>query len=168
MAIVTLDDYLNTIINKILAEQELCKLLYYDDDEPLSGNTIADTSVLSDKNNPDRRIYGIPFNSDHNRSQKTTLHIELKQPESESTFYKKIDIGFIILSHIHIWELYTSDGSVKTRPNLIVSKLNEIFNDKSSVGMGNAHYSELDPIYLNDEIAGYKLVFKNIDFSSNN
>ena len=55
MAIVNLNDYLNTIINKILADQELCKLLYYDDDAPLSGNTITDTSVLSDKENPDRK-----------------------------------------------------------------------------------------------------------------
>lgn len=169
MGLVNLNDYANTIIDIILADQDLCKYLYYDDDNPLALADISDTTVLSDKNNPDRRIFAIPFNSDVHSQQKTTLHIEIEHPDNSGndTYYKKVNIGFILLCHYHLWELYTADGSVSLRPNLIVSKLVELFHKEKSIGVGHAHLASQKPIYLNDEVAGYKIVFKNIDFTEN-
>jgi hypothetical protein len=42
--ITTLNDYINIVLNKILANQDLCKYIYYDVDEPLLQSDIADTS----------------------------------------------------------------------------------------------------------------------------
>lgn len=168
MGLVNLSDYKNTIIAMLLADQTLCKYLYYDDDNPLALATISDTSVLSDKDNPDRRIFAIPFNSSVHSTQMSTLHIQIDQPNSGDVYFKKVNVTFIILCHNHLWELYTADDSVKLRPDMIVERLGVLFHRTSSIGLGKASYGSLRNIYLNDEVSGYKLVFENIDFSENN
>ena len=169
MAIVTLDDYLNTVIDKMLTSQDLCKLLYYDNDTPLSQSDLADTSVLSSKENPDRRIFAIPFDPDVHAAQKTTIHVEVNQSEkAEDVFYKNVNITFIILCHNHLWELETGTSSISLRPNSIVNKLFDLFYNQGSIGLGTPFYSRTENIYFNDEISGYQLVFQNVDFSVNN
>ena len=169
MGLVNLSDYKNTILNMILADQDLCKYLYYDVDDPLSESDIVDTSDLSNKENPDRRIFAIPFNADIHQTQRTTLHIEIEQPDSIlEPFYKEVNVNFIILSHNHLWELYTADNSVLLRPDMIVSKLTELFHRTESIGVGKSLNSKLHNIYLNEEVFGYKIEFMNIDFAENN
>lgn len=164
-----LDGYVNTIVGIILGNQDLCKYLYYDVDEPLLESDIVDTSILSKREEQDRRIFAIPFNPDIHLTQKTTLHIEIEQRgEIQDDFYKTVRVNFIILCHNHLWELYTGDSTFKLRPNAILNKLSELFHKEKSIGIGNARYSQLRNIYMNDEIAGYKVSFDNIDFSGNN
>lgn len=165
---VNLNDYMNTVLNKILGNQNLCKYLYYDSDEPLSESDIADTSILSDKNNTDRRIYTIPFNPDTHSSQRTTIHILIGESDStNSTFYKNISIKFIILSYNELWELYDAGGAVILRPNAIIDELHTLFNREKSIGLGNTNFSSIKPIYMNEYVSGYELTYKNIDFTQN-
>jgi len=60
MATVGIDKYLNDILDKIYANQNLCKYLFYDDPNPLSHTDIVDTTILKrDKQN--QRIFVTPF-----------------------------------------------------------------------------------------------------------
>jgi hypothetical protein len=168
MGLLDLDNYINIVLAKILADQDLCKYIYYDVDQPLSQATITDTSILSDRYSADRRIFATPFDPDIHGTQQTSIHIELSQSErTDSTYYKSVNISFIILSHNHLWELYTADASISLRPNKIVSKLFELFNRQQSIGIGSPHFSEIEPIYFNDTVSGYKVTFENVDFTEN-
>jgi hypothetical protein len=165
---VDLDDYANTIIQMMQSDQQLCKLLYYDTDQPLAESDIVDTSILSNKDNPDRRIFAIPFSPDVHASQKTTIHIELSKSEmTEEKYYKTVNICFIVLCHNHLWELYTGINSISLRPNKISARLFELFYNKQSIGIGSSCYAETDNIHLNDSVTGYKIIFSNIDFTFN-
>lgn len=168
MGLLNLDDYISTIKQKIESKQDLCKLIYYDDDEPLSQTDLTDTTILTDRDSQYRRVYFVPFDPNIHATQQTTIHVELSDSEvSRDTFYKTLDISFIILTHNHMWELYTSDGSISLRPNKILTELVELFNCQQSIGVGHPYFSKLENIYLNEKVAGYKVTFKNVDFTEN-
>lgn len=165
-----LNIYLNDILQKIYASQDLCKLLYYDVSNPLEQADIIDTKILfTDKMN--KRIFTTPFNLDIAEIQKTTLTICVYHSEidNNNVFYKDIMIDFIIVSHVNLWELDTdNEYETNLRPNLIVNELSKLFNREYTVGIGKNHYASLKQYRPNQWYSGYILSYSGMDFVLNN
>ncbi len=67
-----IDKYLNDIKTKILDNSNLCKLLYFDHENPLSESDISDTNILyTDTSN--QRLFFTPFTIDSSDIIKSTL-----------------------------------------------------------------------------------------------
>lgn len=164
-----LDKYLNDVLAKIYTNQNLCKLLYYDVTNPLSQADIADTTILkTDLEN--KRILTTPFTVDVSNTQKSTLTININESDVyKETYYKNIKIDFIILSHLHLWELDAATTSqTSLRPNLIVHELASLFLRENTIGIGKNHYAYLKKYQPSAWFAGYVYCLSGLDFALNN
>lgn len=164
-----LDKYLNDILTKIYANQNLCKYLYYDNQTPLSMTDIADTTVLfTDKDN--QKIFTTPFSVDNADYMKSTLTINVydARVDQGNVFYKDIRVDFHVISHVRLWELTADSGECKLRPNGIVHELNNLFLRQSTVGIGKNQYSYMRNVYPNQWFAGYRYCLSGKDFVLNN
>lgn len=158
-----IDKYINDILTKIYANQNLCKLLYYDVDDPLSQSDIVDTTVLrTDKEN--QRIFVTPFSIDTEDEVKSKLHVMINNfsLDSKTKYYLDFDIDFIISINTQIWELTGENGEVKTRLSLIVHELLQTFNHKHTEGtMGDNHFENGKIQKFNDGFWGMIITLTN-------
>ena len=135
------DIYLNEILTKIYANHNLCKLLYFDDRNPLSHSNLSDTTILkTDKLN--QRLFISPFSIDTTDKTKSTLHIMINNFEfdTETKYYSDFEIDFIICINVRIWEIDDGSELVQTRLNLIIDELLKTFNRQRTIGMGKNHF----------------------------
>lgn len=163
--IVFLNKYLNDILSKIYTNQNLCKYLYYDVDNPLDMPDIIDTKILyTDKNN--QKIFTTPFSIDNADYMKSTLTIEIYDAEvdSSNSFYKNLRFNFHIISHVRLWELASNDGECNLRTNAIIHELNNLFLRKETVGLGRNQYSYMKKTYPNQWFSGYLYCLSAKDF----
>jgi hypothetical protein len=162
-----LDKYMNDILTKIYANQNLCKYLYYDTPNPLSLATISDTKILyDDKDN--QRIYDTPFNMSIMNKDFTTLTINVNTASiDETVFYKDIEIEFFIICSFRDWNLTAASGVSALRPNAIISELTTLFSRKSTVGIGKNHMGTLSKMFSNGVVGGYRLSLSGMDFITN-
>jgi len=119
--------YFNNLNNSImvalqllLADQDLCKLLYYAEPNPLSQPNIPDTDILLMRN-----IFPLPKEPDSDKDQNTILCVYFyeSQPYHNSGF-RKVWICFDIICHLNAWMI---DGGI--RPYAISNKIDALFNN---------------------------------------
>jgi hypothetical protein len=160
-----LNKNINDILTKIYANQNLCKLLYYDHDNPLSQTDIADTTVLyTDTLN--QRIIPKPFTPDITDERKSTLNIVLNNFKGENKqFYTTVSVDFVIMSHINLWDISDGSGLVSIRPWLIMEEINKTFNRERTVGMGKNLFEHGRIVRPNEYFAGYIYSFESEMFS---
>jgi len=164
---VYLDKYMNDILTKIYADQNLCKYLLYDSPDPLALATISDTKVLyDDKDN--QRIYDTPFNVGIVNNDFTTLTINVNDATlDKSIYYKNIEIEFFVICSYRNWNLTSASGVSALRPNAIITELMDLFSREHTVGIGNNHLGRLQKLYPTENVGGYRLTFKGMDFITN-
>ena len=140
-----IDRYLNDIKDKVLANQSLCKLLYFNNENPLAESDIADTSILyTDKLN--QKLFFIPFTDDRDSEAKSTLHIVISDFKLDTTskYFKDISIDFIVMIHNDLWILDDGSGEIKLRSNAIWKELNDtFFEHRSAMGKNLFEYSKM-------------------------
>lgn len=136
-----IDKYINDILTKIYANQNLCKLLYYDVDDPLSQADIVDTTVLR-TNKENQRIFVTPFSIDTEDEVKSKLHIMINNfnIDEKNTFFEDLSIDFIICTNVRIWELNDGSNEVSIRVNKIWDELSLTFKRQNTVGMMKNHF----------------------------
>jgi hypothetical protein len=140
-----IDRYLNDIKDKVLANQSLCKLLYFNNENPLAESDIADTSILyTDKLN--QKLFFTPFTDDRDSEAKSTLHIVISDFKLDTTskYFKDISIDFIVMIHNDLWILDDGSGEIKLRSNAIWKELNDtFFEHRSAMGKNLFEYSKM-------------------------
>jgi hypothetical protein len=166
--IIYLDSYVNQVLTKIYGSQNLCKYLYYDVSNPLDYPTISDTKELFDDID-NKRIYTTPFNLDVLNIQKTSLTINFLDSnlDNGNIFYKDIKLKFAILIPYHLWELSAESGVSNTRISGILHELLELFNRKSTVGIGSNLFTRVSGLYPNQQVGGIILEMWGKDFIVN-
>ena len=160
-----IDKYINDILAKIYANQNLCKYLYYDVRNPLAQADIADTTVLKD-NKTNQKIFVTPFTIDNTDRTKTTLTIMVDNfyLDEKTKYYEDMKIDFVIACNVRLWELDDNSGEVKLRVNGIWQELNNTFKRKSTVGLGKNHFNYGKLQKFNDYFWGYTYCLTAKDF----
>ena len=160
-----LDKNINDVFDKIYANQNLCKLLFYDSDNPLAEATIANTKVLY-TNKKKRKLFPYFFTPDLKDVQTTTLHVCFKDFKlSDNIFFKPAKVDFYIVCHEYLWELNTGDGDIHLRPFAILHELDLTFNRQRTIGLGKNNFSSLAPIYYNNKFSGFCYSLEWVDFT---
>ena len=161
-----LNQNMNDIFTKIYANQNLCKLLYHDVDNPLAEANITDTTVLyTDKEN--QKIFPYPFTPDIADVQKTVLNVVFNKFElgDNNIYFKPSNIDFIVLSHIYLWNITDGSNDIKLRPFMILNELDETFGFQRTVGLGRNIFDYADIIWANTSFVGYRICYKAWDFN---
>lgn len=160
-----IDTYLTDIRTKILANQNLCKYIYYNSRNPLAQPDIADTKAVLCDDKRNRKIFFTPFSVDTTDETKTTLTVTVDRfkPDS-STYFEDMVIYFTIACNVRLWELNDGTEGIVLRPNGIWDELNKTFKRERTVGLGKNHFQSGYIQKFNDYFWGYNYCLTAKDF----
>lgn len=148
------------MVEILLSSQNLCRLLYYDNENPLSKSNpdIDNTSILLFNN-----IYPLPKPPTPQENEKSYLTIHLtKAKRTDGNSFKDYKLIIGIVCHINLWKI--SGG---LRPLLISHEIDELFNKKRDENLSIGQVLFDDWVYqsYSDYFCGYYQVYNLTNFN---
>jgi hypothetical protein len=140
---------------QIFKNQDLCKLLYYDNDTPLTYPNISNTPEALKSKIKTANIFPV---AEETGIRLIILFTDIR-PAGGKVF-KSSSIIFNILVHKDLWEMQG-----KIRALLIADKLDEMLTEDTKLSMGNLESTGGRYIDVNDSFKGYSISFKSVDFA---
>jgi hypothetical protein len=145
------------ILKKICDNQTLCKLLYYNEDNPLSMPDITDSFDKLIMN----RLFPLPFIPSITNNTGAYLCIYFGDIRKDGMQFKDIQIKFVVLCHKDSWII--ADNQL--RPDNICEAIEDEFNMASDMGIGRVLFDYRRPIQINDTYFGYEMSYRVYDFN---
>lgn len=144
---------LDIIINRILKNQRLQKLLYYSIDNPLDQKSLNEDQQLEliSKNIkivPKLYIDGSVLNY-------VIISFDNFIPNATNPEFRDNIISFDVICHFDQWQL----NDFNLRPYRIAAELDSIFNNTHLTGIGTLQFLGCNQLLLNEEFAGVSLMY---------
>lgn len=152
-------DNLFIIAQKILEDDDICKLLYYTDENPLS-HSMTEEEKFSLLHKNLLLVPKVPENDDVKGSYILVLYDGFNQNLSNSEF-KDADLLFIIVCPPENWII----NEASLRPFLIMSRIDELFGNKKISNIGKLQFVKADRFVLNSQLTGYGLTYSTYEFN---
>ena len=152
-------DNLFIIAQKILEDDDICKLLYFTDKNPLN-HTITEQEKFSLLHKNILLVPKVPENDDIKGSYILVLYDGFNQNLSNSEF-KDADLLFIIVCPPENWII----NNASLRPFLIMSRIDELFGNKKIANIGKLQFIKADRFVLNSQLTGYGLTYSTYEFN---
>jgi len=149
-------DYKNTIMNRVLEDQELCKAIFYTDQGFLEQENIEDTSDLIHKN-----IFPHRFIPNIIEDAKTYITLSMTNYRLVNSSYKSGLIAIYMFTHR---DLFKTDYGY-SRIDFILTKIEELMNNKRGLGIGKLEFAGLNEYVVNEKFQGYVLSYQPVDFN---
>lgn len=148
-----LSDNLVLIINKLLENDNLCKLIYYNSKNPYNELPISnknETLMLT-------KIFPYPFNEKVETELGTQLHIFYPELEIQNNVVVEEVVVFVdIIVGKTLWLI--NDGQPKVRPYEIAKEIVNIFHDKSIDTLGQLDFFTIQQLNVNNVFSGIRLI----------
>ena len=141
------------LVDKIIANERLCKLLYYTDSEALNKPKLTDEQKISLFNKQIRIVPKLYVDTP------VLNYIIISFDnfiESENPEFRDNIIEFDIICHFDQWQLKDFD----LRPYRIAAELDTMLNKQRLTGIGLIEFYGAKEILLTDEFAGVCLMYK--------
>jgi len=151
---------INYLTSYIIQNDNICKLLKYNDENALSYSlTDEDRYILIDSNpiNKDnRRIYFQPYINKTIIKEQTELRIYPASFDIETRVLGKVYLAIDIILHNDLWDLVDS----RIRPLALLNELLISLNGTNVEGIGllNLEKERISLIAYNDYISGYRII----------
>lgn len=141
------------ITNKILKNERLKRLLYYTTNDALDRQPIGEDASLelfgkNIKIVPKLYIDGSVLNY-------IVISFDNFTPNATNPEYRNNTIAFDIICHFDQWQL----KGFQLRPYRIAAELDSMFDKKHLTGIGKLEFLSADPVIINDEFAGVRLIY---------
>ena len=153
-------DNLFIIAQKILEDDDICKLLYFTDKDPLLHDNLTEEEKYKLLHKNLLLVPKVPENDDIKGSYILVLYdgfnINLANPQ-----FKDADLLFIVVCPPENW--IVNDSSL--RPFLIMSRIDEIFGNKKIANIGTLQFVKADRFVLNSQLTGYGLTYSTYEFN---
>ena len=153
-------DNLFIIAQRILDDDDICKLLYYTDDSPLSHSAMTEDERMNLLHKNVLLVPKVPENDDIKGSYILVLYDGFNQNLANSEF-KDADLLFIIVCPPENWII--KDKSL--RPFLLMSRIDELFGNKKIANIGKLQFVKADRFVLNSQLTGYGLTYSTYEFN---
>lgn len=141
-----------TVIEKMLENEELVKLVAYDDATPYDNANVVNKSdlVLT-------KFFPTPV--DYQVTTETHSEVRVFFPQGEVKNKKIMGniVVFQILVHKDLW-LMKEGLNKKIRPYEIMGEIVEVFENKSHAKVGVLHFTDYKFIRVNKDFSGYELI----------
>lgn len=157
----SVDKDLELIVEWMLKNKNLGKLLYYADRNALSRPALSHNQTLE--------LFGehikiVPkLYVDGSVLAYIIISMDNFTPTSNLEFRDNI-ITFDIVCHFDQWQLQ----DFQLRPYRIAAEIDSMFNDKRLTGLGRLHFMGANQIILNDEFAGLSLIYQAVHGGEDN
>jgi len=149
---------LNQAINKtleiLLTSNDLCKLLYYNDTNPLSQSNVSDPSslILS-------KIFPFPQIPESQEDVVSLINVYFSnmQPYSPNNGAKKELLTFDIMSHLNIWTIESA-----LRPYAILEEIDLLFNNKyyNELSMKKIFFNNCQVLRWSNYFYGFQSIYE--------
>ena len=145
---------LQKICSRLLANEELVKLLYYTDIDPLSENGLSDEEKKQKIFNELICVVPRVGARDDNKSV-IAIYIPKAAGISGNSEYKSVTIAIDVFVPLNQWIIKDSN----LRPFAIMGEIQNSLNGKNVNGLGKIKGGDFDLILLTDEMSGYRQTF---------
>ena len=141
------------LVDKIMANERLCKLLYYTDADALDKPKLTDEQKIGLFN---KQIKNVP-KLYVDKSVLAYIIINFDNfVESSNPEFRDNMIEFDIICHFDQWQL----RDFNLRPYRIAAELDSMLDNQRLTGIGLLEFVGANQIILNDEFAGICLMYK--------
>ena len=152
----SVDKDLEIITNQMLKNDRLKRLLYYTTKDALDRPNISEDASLElfGKN-----IKIVPkLYIDNSVLNYIIISFDNFSPNASNPEFRDNIISFDVICHFDQWQLQ----GFALRPYKIAAEIDSMFNDKHLTGIGKLQFLGANQILLNDEFAGFSLMYQAI------
>lgn len=144
---------MNLIMNKMLADETLKRLLFYTTKDALKKENITEAQTISLIGKNIKRVPKLEIDGDV--LNYVIINFDNFTPSANPEFRDNI-IEFDIICHFGQWEL----EDLQLRPYKIAGEIDSLFNGKKLTGIGITNFLGANQIILNSEFAGFCLMYE--------
>ena len=150
------DKDLALIVNKLLNNQRLCKMLYYTQKDCLDAPDLTMEQKLTMINKQIKIVPKIDIDKDCPNYIIVTL--DNFSPNVNNPEFRDCTINFDILCHPDHWNL----GNFQLRPHKLAGEIDAMLNNQKLTGIGEVHLMAGNNLVLNDNLMGMSLIYQTI------
>lgn len=144
------------IMSRIIADQDVCKALHYNQADFLDQPDIKNPYSLLYNN-----IYPYRIIPDLADEAKTYINLSFDKWRYINNSFKSGNIVIYIISHVDI--MRTDYGSC--RVDYLANKIDTLFNQSTGIGLGKLQFVELGESIINKKFIGSYIVYQPVDFN---
>ena len=153
----SVDKDMNLIVNRILENERLCKMLYYSSADALKRDALTEEQKLSLLG---KNIKIVPkLTVDNEVLQYLCIGFSNFITNPTNPQFRDHTIEFDIVCHFDQWTL----GDFALRPYKIAAELDTMFNNRKFAGIGLLEFVGATPIMLTDEFGGLCLMYRTVN-----
>lgn len=153
----SVDKDMNLIVNHILENERLCKMLYYSSADALKRKELTEEEKLSMFG---KNIKIVPkLTVDNEVLQYLCIGFSNFITNPTNPEFRDHTIEFDIVCHFDQWTL----GDFALRPYKIAAELDTMFDKKKFAGIGLLEFVGATPIMLTDEFGGLCLMYRTVN-----
>lgn len=147
-------DNLMKIMKRLLANQNLLKLLYYTDKDPLNGEDITDEQIQDEIFEKFVKIIPRVGPKDTAHSV-VTIRVTRARQDLNNNEFKDVRINIEVFVPLTQWII----KDVQLRPFAILGEIQSSLNGKTINGLGKLTGGDFDLNFLTEEISAYEQYF---------
>lgn len=150
------DKDLSLIVNKLLNNQRLCKMLYYTQKDCLNAEDLTMQERLTLIN---KQIKIVPrLYIDENCPIYIIVTFNNFSPNMTNSEFRDCLINFDIICHPDHWNL----GNFQLRPHKIAGEIDAMINGQKLTGIGEIQFLDGHNLVLNDQLMGMSLIYQTV------
>lgn len=145
---------LQKIVNRLQSNQNLLKLLYYTDKDPLSHEDLTTQKIQEDVF--EKLIKIVPRVGPKETAQSVvSLRVVRGDSNPENNEFRDFQIGIEVFVPLTQWIIKNSN----LRPFAIMGQIHKSLNNKTIDGLGKMKGGDFQINFLTDEIGCYEMVY---------
>lgn len=149
----SLEKDLSIIVNKLLKNEDLKRLLYYEDKHCLSAPNLTEEQTIGLIN---KNIKIVPkLQVDSEALNYVIITFDNFVTNDNNPEFRDCTITFDIICHMDQWNL----GDFKLRPYRIAGEIDSMLDNKRLTGIGTLNFLSANQIVLNSELSGVSLSY---------
>lgn len=145
------------LLEEIISDQTLAKLISENSSKPLDAKDIQNTGALIMEN-----VFPIPYNNEVPQEQKVELRVFFPNGMLQNKEVLNTDIHFQIVMHRDLWLIQSKgkDGKYKkrVRPYDIMDRLVSLYEDRSIGTLGKLKFEGYTYSHIDKDYGMYTLV----------
>ena len=171
-AITRISEWKQRMMEVLVEDQEIGKLLYYNSEDALSRPDLTEDERYSlvDRESEKRRIYPTRYTPKVMMDQQSFIGLSVSGfvPQEAFAPYRTVADKYV-MGYLYFWILVDNqimDCDEGQRQDLLLEKIYDKFQDADNYGMGRLSVDDLQEVWeQNNKFGGYVLVMKVIDMA---
>lgn len=144
-------DNLHKIVKRLLANQNLLKLLYFTDKDPLSHEDLTDTQIQEEVF--EKLVKIIPRVGPKETAHSIiTVRVTRGRQDNMNNEFKNVYLSIEVFVPLTQWII----KDIQLRPFAILGEIQKSLNGKTINGLGKLQGGDFDLNFLTDEISAYE------------